>query len=148
MEKVKKEISQTAKISGTWYRSILVFTCVVYFVSAFLLYSGTLLFSKRFSPARIYGMVDGEHPHLQRTAGVFFLFMTIINSLPIIYPDQFIIVTLSVILNVILFIHISIETFVFWALRLEFMILIFVVMGLNMFWAAKEYFWVENKKNL
>lgn len=91
------------------------------------------------------GMVDGEHPHLQRTAGVLLFVMAIINTLPILVQDHVIIIV-SVILNLILFVHYFIETYVFWSLRVEFMTIIFVILILNGYWAAKEYFFRNSKE--
>lgn len=135
---IQKEIKEGLKVSTSWYKSVIAFTSIVYLVSSFILYSGTLLFPKGFAPARIYGMVDGEHPHLQRTAGVLLFFMAIINVLPLIVKDYAIIIV-SIVFNVLLFVHYFIETYVFWSLRVEFMTIIFVVLLLNGYWAAKEF---------
>jgi hypothetical protein len=145
LNKIKEEVKTGVTQGRGWYRSVLVFTCIVYLVFAFVLYTGTLIFPKRFSPTRMFGMIDGEHPHLQRTAGVLMFGMSVISALPVIFPNNGTAVGVSLILNIALFAHYIVETFVFWALRVEFMVLIFVVLGLNGFWSAREYFYVERK---
>ena len=84
-QNVEKEAKEAAKQGSKWFTSVLAFASVVYLMNAFVLYSGTMLFPPRFQPAKIYGMVDGAHPHLQRTAGVLLAIVAVINTLPIFF---------------------------------------------------------------
>lgn len=54
-QKVEQGIKDGVEVSQTWYRSVIAFTSIVYLISSFILYTGTLVFPKNFSPARIYG---------------------------------------------------------------------------------------------
>jgi hypothetical protein len=89
VEKIQKEVEKEAKEAvkqgSKWFTSVLAFASVVYLINAFILYSGTLLFPPKFQPSKIYGMVDGAHPHLQRTAGVLLVLVAFVNTLPIFF---------------------------------------------------------------
>jgi hypothetical protein len=84
-KEVEKEAKEAVKQGSKWFSSVLAFASVVYLINAFVLYSGTMLFPQKFQPSKIYGMVDGAHPHLQRTAGVLLVLVAFINTLPIFF---------------------------------------------------------------
>eukprot|EP01080_Neovahlkampfia_damariscottae_P004444 gene4444-7819_t len=136
---VEKEAKEAAKQGSKWFTSVLAFASVVYLINAFILYSGTMLFPPKFQPAKIYGMVDGPHPHLQRTAGVLLAIVAVINTLPIFFRKNLPIIGTALIVNILFVVHYMLETYYFWALRVEFMTIMFIVIILNGYWAAKEF---------
>ena len=122
----------------TSYKGILGLTIGIYLINAFILYFGTLYFEK-YKPYNIYGMIDGAHPHLQRTVGLFMFYMAMLNFIVMMVDNPYV-VAASFMLNLGVAFHYCFETYHFHSLRIEFMTLLFGAIMLNSYWSIKEIY--------
>jgi len=84
-------------------------------------------------------MIDGKHAHLQRTAGLFLGFMALLNGMTFINQNK-IVMQITLVLNTFVLLHYCIETFYYQALSMHFMLLIFIMVGLNTSWSLWYHF--------
>lgn len=120
------------------------FLFLVYLTSAFIMYYGTSYFPEKYCPSKFYGMIDGKHPHLQRTVGLFLAFMALLNGMTCIIQLK-IVMQITFVINTFFLLHYCIETFYYQALSVHFMSLIFIMVGLNTFWSLWSHFNVHKK---
>jgi hypothetical protein len=151
--KVDEKVKEGVVRGHNWMRSTSAFTALVFFACSFIHYSGSFILPPWAQPVRIFGMTDGKHPHLQRSAGLLLFLMGTLNSLMIFDQLKNNVPVLLIVssFNLMTLVFYAVETYAFWALRVEFMTMLFLIVGLNCFWAAKEYFFrdkVKVKKDL
>mmetsp|Transcript_3702 Transcript_3702/g.14080 ORF Transcript_3702/g.14080 Transcript_3702/m.14080 type:complete len:254 (-) Transcript_3702:4328-5089(-) len=123
-----------------YFKNTLLVTSLLFLLNGIFCYVGTGVDSPLVNVGLFYGWVDGEHRHLQKTAGMFCTLISVINFLPYLpqYDNNaFYVFTAFVDAAVIL--YYTSETFVYWAIRAEVMVTMAFVLVINCAWAMYSY---------
>jgi hypothetical protein len=139
-EQHRESLAKAAITSKRYYKSTLLATAILFLINGIILYFGTILqdFGYFGDVASFYGFKT-QNDHLQRSSGILCFIIAAVNVGPLVLKHGDDMLIFSVFINLSIFLHYLLESVVFRGMRLEVVIVMFLFMILNCWWAYKDF---------
>jgi hypothetical protein len=136
VDTLKETADSKLEIFKMYWRSTIFVLGVLYTFNAFFLYFGSIFEKDIAKPHKFFGFKEGKHLHLQRSNGVLYFFVALINFFAA-FKDEVLI--LSLIGNTVFTIHYLLEILYFVDMRMEVALVQAFICILNLYWTHMDY---------